>query len=160
VVLRNGWGAAEARAMSTEKLFKKSEYEYLKIVLQICRNREGVDIGDMTLHDIGIAFTRTRSDAMQSKAQVLQMLLEVGVNPEDAYEACEIFSDSLAVWNKSRQWQENELSKILQQIKTAKEELAKLTAPSDNGQKVDAPGDGEKLGNPEATIAASAAVNA
>lgn len=107
VVLRNGWGAAEARAKSTEKLFKKSELEYLKLVLRICRDTSSAaaEIGDLTLRDVDVRFTRNRSDNMQVKAQTLDMLLKCGVNPEDAYEYCEMFSDPTAVWLKSQRYQ-------------------------------------------------------
>lgn len=107
VVLRNGWGSAEARAKSTEKLFKQSEMEFLRLVLRICRDTPfaAKEIADLTLRDIDISFTRNRSDAMQTKAQALQILLACGVNPEDAYEYCEMFNDSAAVWRKSWEWQ-------------------------------------------------------
>lgn len=109
VVLRDGWGAAEARAKSTEKLFKKSELEYLRIVLKICRDTvtAAESIGSITLKDIDVRFTRNRNDNMQVKAATLEMLLRNGVNPEDAYEYCEMFSDPVAVWRKSQKWAED-----------------------------------------------------
>lgn len=109
VVLRNGWGAAEARAMSTEKLFKKAEYEYLKIVLKICRDTQGVDIEGLALPDIDVKFTRNRSDGLQTKSQSLKMLLEAGVNPEDSYITSELFSDPSAVWARSEEYQKGVL---------------------------------------------------
>ncbi len=153
VVLRNGWGAAEARAMSTEKSFKKSEMEYLKLVLKICRDTQNVDIGDITLRDIGIKFTRNRSDAMQTKAQTLKMMLDCGVNPEDAYEYCEMFNDPSAVWLKSKKWQEEQAEKDLAAQERLLAAQAKATSPNDNGamsQAVDATSEVEKLGNPAA----------
>ena len=104
VVLRDGWGAAEARAKTTEKLFKKSEMEYLKIVLRICRDMAKEEIGNLTLRDISISFTRNRSDSMQTKATTLKMLLDCGVHPEDSYETVELFSDPVATYRKSKDW--------------------------------------------------------
>lgn len=118
VVLRNGWGAAESRAMSTEKLFKKSEYEYLKLVLKICRTTQDVDIGNMTLHDVDIKFQRNKSDNMQTKSQTLKTLLDSKVNPEDAYETSELFSDPAAVWLKSKAYQEERQRELLAQQQT------------------------------------------
>ena len=132
VVLRNGWGAAEARAMSTEKLFKKSEHDYLKIVLKICRDTQNVDIGDLVLPDIGIAFTRNHSDNLQVKAQSLKMLLDAGVNPEDAYEISELFNDSVAVWNKSKDWQDKNAQWIENKLKLARK-IGNENQPSSPG---------------------------
>ena len=36
IVLRNGWSDAESRAADTERIFKKSENEFLRIALRIC----------------------------------------------------------------------------------------------------------------------------
>ena len=55
----------------------------------------------MTLRDVGINFTRNRSDAMQTKAQTLEILLRCGINPEDAIEFSEMFNDPSAVYKKS-----------------------------------------------------------
>lgn len=104
VVLRNGWGAAEARAKTTEKMFKESENEYLRIVLAICRAKEpsAAKIGDLTLFDIDTRFTRNRSDNLQVKTQALETMLRAGVDGEDAFEASELFPDPAAAYEKSR----------------------------------------------------------
>ena len=120
VTLRNGWGAAESRAMSTEKMFRQSEFEYLKLVLKICRDTQDIDTGEMSLRDIGITFTRNHSDNLQVKAQSLKMLLDAGVNPEDAYEISELFNDSVAVWNKSKKWQDESAQWIESKLKLAR----------------------------------------
>jgi len=108
VVLRDGWGAAEARAKSTEKMFRQSELEYLKIVLRICRDTRvsASMIGGLTLGSVGVELTRNRSDNMMVKANVLKILLDCSVDPEDAFEVCELFSDPVATWKKSRAWGE------------------------------------------------------
>lgn len=108
VVLRNGWGMAEASAKSAEKMFKQAEMQYLRVVLAICRSTTASagEVDGLTLRDIDVRFTRNRSDNMQVKAQTLQVLLSTGVNPEDAYEYCEMFSDPVAVWLKSKAFQE------------------------------------------------------
>ena len=102
-VLRNGWGAAEARAKSSEKMFKKSEMDYLRVVFAICRadTKAASEIDDLTLRDVDVRFTRNRSDNMQAKAQTLQIMLACGINYEDAIEYAELFSDPTAVTAKS-----------------------------------------------------------
>ena len=117
VVLRNGWGAAEARAMSTEKPFRRSEMEYLKLVLSICRTAGEIKV--LNLKEIDIKFTRNRSDNMLVKAQALQIMQKCGVPKDVAYEVCELFSDPAAVWEKAEKY----------------------------SNLVDAPSEGEKLGD-------------
>jgi len=110
VVLRNGWGAAEASAKTTEKFFTAAETRYLKIVLKILRGTRDTEIGGVTLGDIDIQFTRNRSDNMLVKAQSLQLMQAGGVNIEDAYETCELFADPVAVAIKSKAEQEQKLA--------------------------------------------------
>lgn len=44
VIMRDGWSAAEARAKDSERMFRKSEKRFLKLLLRICR-----DLGDLDL---------------------------------------------------------------------------------------------------------------
>ena len=119
VVLRNGWGDAEARAKTTENMFRKSEYEYLMIVLKICRDTQGVEIDNLVLHDIDIKFSRNRNDQMVTKAQALKMLLDCDINPEDAFITSELFSDPSAVWLRSKEIKEaNDNAKRVDEIST------------------------------------------
>jgi len=108
VELGEGWAMAEARAKSTEKLFKRSEMEYLKIVLHICRILAADKIGDLTLGDIECRFSRNRADNLQVKSTALKLLLDCGVAPLKAYEAVELFSDPISVWEKSLEWQQSQ----------------------------------------------------
>lgn len=101
VVLRDGWGAAEARAKITEKEFKRSELESLKVVLKICRELSPQDVQSLTLQDVDIKFTRNRSDNMLTKAQTLQILLSTGVDPKTAFDYCEMFSDPVLAYTLS-----------------------------------------------------------
>jgi SPP1 family phage portal protein len=109
VLLRDGWGPAEASAKTTEKIFDRSENEYLKIVLHICRNaiRAQDEIGKLSLGDIRIQHTRNRNANMITKVTVLKTLLDCRVAPKIAYELCELFPDPLGAWEESKEWQEN-----------------------------------------------------
>ena len=42
--MRDGWYAAEARAKDSELVFKRSEKEFLKVLLRICN-----DLSDLSL---------------------------------------------------------------------------------------------------------------
>ena len=44
VVYRDGWSSAEARAKDSELVFKKSEKEFLKLVLRICRDLSELEL--------------------------------------------------------------------------------------------------------------------
>ena len=105
VDLGEGWAAAETSARLTEKYFERSEYEYLKIVLNICRRTVGVDIGELTLKDIGVKFQRNRSDNMLVKSQTYKMLLDAGCDPADAAVICELFADPIGAAKRALAWQ-------------------------------------------------------
>jgi SPP1 family phage portal protein len=134
VVLRDGWGDAEARAKATETERRRSEFEYLKIVLKICRAMKDSEIGDLTLRDIDLSFTRNRNNNMQTKAQVLEILLRIGVNPEDAYEYCEMFPDPVAVWSKSEAYQEEQAKKQEEKEKKEGETVTAIVESDPDGQ--------------------------
>lgn len=109
------WATAEARAKSTEKVFKRAEKEYLRIVLKICRDTQisSSEIGDLTLHDIDVNFTRNRNENLLVKTQSLQTLQQVGIHPEDAIELVELFSDPSAAYKKSQPYLEQAWNKLM-----------------------------------------------
>lgn len=67
-IMRDGWQAAEARAKDTEDTFNRSERQFLRIVLRICRDMVGLDL---KLSDIKIEHTRNNLSNMQSRMQIL-----------------------------------------------------------------------------------------
>lgn len=91
VILRDGWSTAESHAKDREAMFKRSELEFLKLVLSICRAKGVLDLG---YNEIDMTFTRRNYEAIQSKSQVLcQMLGSGGIHPRLAFEHCGMFSD-------------------------------------------------------------------
>lgn len=90
VMLRDGWSAAEARAKDSEMIFKRSEKQFLKIVLHIIRETRGLDI---QINDIDIKFTRNKTDNLLVKTQGLQNMLEAGIHPLIAITHSGLFSD-------------------------------------------------------------------
>lgn len=104
VVLRDGWQSAEARAKSTETLFKRSEREFLAVALQILRNipNSGVKLRP---EDIVIKFTRRNYDNLQTKAQVLtEMLANEHIHPETAFVSCGLFVDPIGEYKRGQQY--------------------------------------------------------
>lgn len=88
VMLRDGWSAAESKAKETELIFKKSEKQFLKLVLKLLGNEV-----KMSISDIDIKFTRNKTDNLLTKTQGLQNMLEAGVAPVLAFTNCNLFSD-------------------------------------------------------------------
>ena len=99
VIMRDGWSAAEARAKDSEPVFKKSEKEFLKLVLRICR-----DMGHLSLKlsALEIRFTRRNYENIAQKVTVLtQMLACERLAPELAFTTCGAFSDPQVAYKMS-----------------------------------------------------------
>ena len=93
ILIQNGWSQAEARAKTSETMFKGSEQNMLKLVLNICKTI-GEDNIDLKTYEVDCKSTRTNYENLQVKAQVLcEMLNTPKVHPKLAFEACGLFSD-------------------------------------------------------------------
>lgn len=102
VIMRDGWSDAEARAQRTERFFKRSEKETLKLVLKICGETGRLGL---KLSDIGIQFTRRNYENISEKATVLTMLLGSDkIHPQLAFDHCGMFTDSSAAYAMSRRY--------------------------------------------------------
>lgn len=99
VVMRNGFYFSEKRAEISEPIYKKSERESIKIVLNIMRIK---GLTSLTLKDIEIKITRSKMDNMAVKAQVFQMLVQSGIDPKVAIKVCNLFSDPEEVYLQSK----------------------------------------------------------
>lgn len=91
VELRNGHYDAEKRAELTEPIFKKSERQFLKILLRRLKNDEYIT--NLEPKDIEIKISRSKMDNMLVKAQTLNLLLTSGVNSSRAIKTVGLFSD-------------------------------------------------------------------
>ena len=92
VLFRDGWSEAESRANDTEKMFKRSEREFLRIVFKICEAKANLNL---KLSDIKIDFLRHNLSNLQSKVQILCELLNNDyVDPRDAYQVAALFKDT------------------------------------------------------------------
>ena len=119
VVLRDGWSLAEARAKDSELMFKRSEKEVLKLILRICKDSIGVPaaVGSLKIKDIDMMFTRRNYENIQSKAQVLDMMLKNSkIHPRLAFAHCGMFSDSEEAYSLSEKYHESIKSKPVTDI--------------------------------------------
>ena len=131
VIMRDGWSAAEARAKDSELVFKRSEKEFLKLVLRICRGLGGLSL---KLSALEIRFTRRNYENIAQKVTVLtQMLACDKLAPELAFTTCGAFSDPQVAYRMS-----------LPYIQAAQERLASAAqnGGDDNGSKPDTEGSG------------------
>lgn len=129
VQMRDGWSSAKVAAKRTEKIFKKSERLMLKIMLNICRV-----MGDMDLEEsnVNIRFTRANYEDIQTKAQVLDLLLKnEKVHPELAFEYAELFADPARAYAISQTYYE-EHQKELQKNLAQNQENVSQQADSNN----------------------------
>ena len=128
VIMRDGWSAAEARAKDTELMFKKSEKEFLKLVLRICN-----DLADLSLKlsNLEIRFTRRNYENIQEKANVLTSMLNNNkIAPILAFTHCGMFSDPQIAYAMSREYAEEQEAKTLAQM----EKLAGVHDKGDDGK--------------------------
>lgn len=114
VIMRDGWSAAEARAKDSEIMFKRSEKEFLKLVLKICRTLGGIEL---KLSNIEIRFTRRNYENILEKAQVLvTMLNNPKIAPQLAFQHCGMFVDPEMAYVISEQYFEENRQRELAEL--------------------------------------------
>lgn len=130
VIYRDGWSAAETRAKDSENSFKRSERQVLALVLKACREVEGApkEVAELSLKDITLKFTRRNYENIQTKAQVLDLLLKNGkVHPLVAYQMCGALPDPESACRMGLEWfdkqQKEEIKRALEQVKTSQNQV-------------------------------------
>ncbi len=104
VIMRQGWGQAEAKAKNSEEMFKLSERKFLKLVLAICQGNTGT-LKALYPQDIQIRFTRRNYEDIQTKSQVLvTMLNNDKIDPKLAFEHSGLFVDSDRAYVQSMEY--------------------------------------------------------
>lgn len=131
-LLGEGWTMADERAKQDELSFKKSERQFLKLILEICKYKSSLK--DLKISDIDIKFTRNKSDNLLVKTQGLMNMKQAQVPPDVAFTICGLFSDPNDVYAKGKKyfgnnfWKNDNLfdktlkSKIIQDDKGKKKE--------------------------------------
>lgn len=107
VLLRDGWSLAESHAKGYELEFKRSEREFLRIVLGICAQSAETSV-DLRIRDIELAFNRRNYENLLVKVQALTGMLPEGfeIHPEVAFRHSGLFSDPESAYLESRRWTE------------------------------------------------------
>ena len=99
VFLRDGWTQCVARAKDTELLFKKSEKQFLRLVLRIIRTTKDFNLSPI---EVECKFTRRQHDNLLTKTQALLHMLEAGLDPEVAIATSGLFNDPMDVTLQSK----------------------------------------------------------
>lgn len=101
-LLGEGWTMADERAKQDELSFKKSERQFLKLILEICKYKN--TLKNLKISDIDIKFTRNKSDNLLVKTQGLMNMKQAQVPPEVAFTICGLFSDPNDVYIKGKKY--------------------------------------------------------
>ena len=107
VALRNGYYAEEKRAELRIPIFQKAERMMLRVVLNKLRVKEGMGL---SISDIDIRPNRSKLENMLVKAEVLQILHQIGVSDDVALKTVNLFSDVQDVIVKSRDRMEEQFN--------------------------------------------------
>ena len=101
-MLGEGWTMADERAKQDELSFKKSERQFLKLILEICKYKSSLE--KIKIGDIDIKFTRNKSDNLLVKTQGLLNMKQAQVPPDIAFTICGLFSDPNDVYTKGKMY--------------------------------------------------------
>ena len=107
VMLRDGFVDAEARASDTERIFKKSENELLRIALKICNAMRGIEL---QLSSVEPHFTRQNTDNLLAKVQALTtMLASDKIHPRLAWQLSTLVSDPESAYTVSAEYEQSRI---------------------------------------------------
>lgn len=104
VIVRQGWQGAEARAKSTELIFKRSEKQFLNLALKCYNtyNKSGLNVAN-----IDIKLPRRNYENVSQKATVLTTMLGSDkIDPKLAFESCGLFTDPEMAYVMSQKYTE------------------------------------------------------
>ena len=120
VYLSDGFSTAESHMQSVENEFKRSEKNFLKLVLRILRDTVGTKL---RIGDIAIKFSRRNYDNIQTKSQVLvSMLNNTKIHPELAFAHCGLFVDPSSAYLQSKEWWEEQEKKLAEKQEPVEDE--------------------------------------
>lgn len=101
-IYRDGWATAVSRAKDTETLFRRSEKQFCRIVLNICREK-GIEVPG--IQEFEPEFLAHKLSNLQSKVQSLcEMLANDKIHPQNAYAAAGVFDDNEAAYRAGMEW--------------------------------------------------------
>lgn len=103
VYLRSGYEQAEVQALAFEQSFKRSERNFLKLVLRIMRDTVGTKL---EVKDLEIKFARRYTDNILTKTQAMIQLLDAGIEPSIAIASVGLWNDAYSVYEESKPYLE------------------------------------------------------
>lgn len=110
VALRNGYYAEEKRAELRIPIFQQSERMMLRVVLNKLRVKQN---SQLSISDIDIRPNRSKLENMMVKAQVLQILHNMGVDDAIALKTVNLFSDVQDTYIKSKERLEEHFNSLI-----------------------------------------------
>lgn len=114
VIYRDGWSDAEAYAKSDEMMFKRSENQFLSLIIDICNNLDDMNI---SVSDIEINFTRRNYENIAQKSEVLLgMLSSDKIHPKLAFTHSGMFPDPESAYKMSAEYAEEMERKEMQDM--------------------------------------------
>ena len=130
--LRDGWTSTEYCAKLTERCFRNSERDFLKLILKICANLSDIDL-DLT--EFEIRMPRRNYDNIKEKADVLNMMLgNDKIAPKLAFEHCGMFIDPETAYKASEAYakqREAEVIAMMNKVATGGKSGSSDTGPYD-----------------------------
>ena len=96
-----GWYQADCCARNTEDLFRESNRQFDRIIVEILRKKRLLDINE---NDFELNFPHGETANIQSKAQAFQTLMAAGLHPELAAEKSGISSDPVKDMKMSEEY--------------------------------------------------------
>ena len=107
VFLRDGFVDSEMRATDSERIFKKSENELLRIALRICNAMRGMQL---QLSSVEAHFTRQNTDNLLAKVQALTMMLASDkIHPRLAWQLSTLVSDPESAYMISQEYEKQRI---------------------------------------------------
>ena len=98
-----GWYQADCSRRNTEDLFRESNRQFDRIIIEILK-RKG--ILDIDINDFSLSFANGETTNVQAKAQAFQTLMAAGLHPELAAEKSGISNDPVKDIKMSEKWLE------------------------------------------------------
>ena len=106
VLLRNGYSQAEARANNTERIFKKSERQFLDLLVFISNNMGGTNL---LSQDIDITFPRRNyTNDSANVSNLVTMLSNDWIRPEFAYAHANLTPDPHHEYLLAKKWHDEQ----------------------------------------------------
>lgn len=120
VIYHDGWSDAEAYAKNDEMMFKRSENQFLSLVIDFCNNLGNMDLN---VSDIDINFTRRNYENIAQKSEVLLgMLGNEKIHPKLAFIHSGMFPDPESAYKMSEEYYENYVKNTVSELENVEEE--------------------------------------